>query len=98
MSEDGQLPCARMMTINRPSFWIYFIMCTVLIASYLMRPFQRGFGWPTPSLIALSVFFMLFLELLSQRVKNERTGRLLVNACYILETGCGLAFLFAVFS
>ena len=87
-----------MMTITRPSFWIYFVACIVLFVCYIFMPHRPVFGWLIPSLITLSIFVILFLELLSQRVKNGRMAGLLVNACYILEAGCGLGFLFAVFS
>src|SRR3569623_1756932 len=92
-----QLPLAHMMTINRPSFWVYFIVCVVLFVCSVYLTRGPVTGWKLPSAITLSVFIVLTIELLSQRIKDLKIASWLVNACYLLETACVIAFVFILF-
>lgn len=95
--ENDQLPLARMATISRPSFWIYFGVCAVLFACTIFREHEPFSGWMVPALIAIGIFVVLFIELLIQHTKSEKTAKLLINISYILEAGSALVFLYLVF-
>ncbi|MGZ3752590.1 MAG: hypothetical protein ACXVA2_24835 [Mucilaginibacter sp.] len=96
--EPDQLPLARMMTIGRSSFWIYFMACTILFTFGLFKPHQPLTGWRVPSLIAICIFVALLLELISQRMKNEKAARLLTTICYVFEAASVIVFVFITFS
>ena len=99
MDEDkDQLPLARMMSISKPSFWIYFTVYAVLFAYSILTAHTPMADWRMPSLIALCIFIALLLELVSQRVKSEKAVTLLTNACYIFEALSVVAFLIITIS
>lgn len=96
--EKDQLPLARMMSISKPSFWIYFLACAILFTCGLFKSHQPLTGWRVPSLIAICIFVALLLELISQRMKNEKTARFLATICYVFEAVSGIVFVFITFS
>ncbi|HTE01556.1 MAG TPA: hypothetical protein VK668_19850 [Mucilaginibacter sp.] len=95
--EIDSLPLSRMTTINRASFWIYFLACTILFSCAMLRPHKSVSGWMIPSLIGMSIFVILFLELIGQHVKKKRLARLIGNICHILEAVSVIIFVFLIF-
>jgi len=94
--EKDQLPLARMMSISKPSFWIYFTVCAVLFAYSILASRAPVADWRIPSLIALCIFTALLLELASQHIKSEKAANLLTNGCYIFEALSVIALLFII--
>ena len=79
---------ARMVTINKPSFWSFMGTC---IALYIYNHFSMpGNGDISVNIvdgnyICIAAFTGLFLNLISGAIKNTRLNRVLTIFCYLYE-------------
>jgi hypothetical protein len=88
MSEDKPLPLTRMVTINKPSFWIFIVACMVLYVSNkaltpdtLEDPFVN-----TNDLIIMGVAFGgLLLNVIGLYINDTQLNRIFTTSCYVLE-------------
>ena len=88
MTEDEPHPLTRMITINRPSFWIFFVACVVLYVynrsqdtseADVVRYAKYG------NYVCLAAFTGLFLTLLADMIKKPQASRLFTIFCYMFE-------------
>jgi hypothetical protein len=93
--EEDQLPTARMATITRASFWVYFTACTVLFVCSLLTPRHLMSDWAIPAAIALCIFADLLLEIIRQR--QGESACLLLYICYGFEAISAVLFAIIVF-
>ena len=90
MTEETPHPAARMATITRLSFWIFFGACILL---YVYNQITASDSLVTKShslnnfVIFIVAFAGLFLNLISITIKNPATNRILNITCYVFEIG-----------
>jgi hypothetical protein len=88
ITEDRPLPLARMVSINKPSFWIFIGAC-ILLYSYnkAITPdsgdlIKYVF---TDNYIIGAAFAGLFLTLITGAAKNTKTKYVFGIVCYVFE-------------
>jgi len=88
MTEENPLPLARMVTINKPSFWIFIGACMLLyIYNKTITPdngdrisyIQTGF------FVWIAAFVGLFMNLIAGSIKNNKASRAFHIICYVFE-------------
>ena len=90
MTEETPHPAARMTTITRLSFWIFFGACILL---YVYNQISASDSLVSKShslnnfVIFIVAFAGLFLNLISMAMKNPAAGRILNIVCYVFEIG-----------
>src|SRR5437588_3329748 len=94
--ELAPLPLSRMRTISKPSFWIYIAACIVLYISLLLNYPYSVQRVRSSTMVAFCAFFVLFIELVSQGLKNKWVLHYFNIISYVFETGSILFFLFII--
>jgi len=88
MHEDEPLPLARMATINKPSFWIFMIVCLALyICNKMLVPDTLAapvFDLNEIAIIGVA-FAGLFLNLVTAATNDKRLNEILTITCYVFE-------------
>ena len=88
MTEETPLPLARMVTINKPSFWIFIGAC---ISLYIYNKFTTPDTGDRIAYIVMGFFVLgaafigLFLNLVSDAIKNVKIKKVFAVTCYIFE-------------
>jgi hypothetical protein len=88
MTEETQLPLARMVTINKPSFWIFIGACILL---YIYNKFTAPdtgdrIAYILKGFFVLGAAFIgLFLNLVTDAIKNVKFKRVFAIVCYVFE-------------
>jgi hypothetical protein len=95
--EPDQLPLARMRTVSRPSFWLYFLACAILYIYITFTAHNPASRWRHSAFIAFGVFIALLLELISQWLRDQKKARFLVMACYIFEIASFITLVLIIF-
>ena len=95
--ELAPLPLSRMRSINKPSFWVYIAACmasyTIILLNYPYSVQRLRYSL----MVAFCAFFVLFIELISQWLKNKQLAHYLSITCYVFEIGSILFFSFIIF-
>jgi hypothetical protein len=80
------LPLARMASIKQPFFWIYLGMAIMIYAvEKFLTHTQPGWYYNQEQLIIGCVFIALFLNLISQGVRNKRAIMVIRVITYSFE-------------
>ena len=85
---------AMMVTINKPSFWIFIGACIILyIYNHFIVPGNAdiGFNVAEANYICITAFTGLFLNLISGAIKSNRVNRMATIFCYLFEVLAVLA-------
>jgi hypothetical protein len=101
MTEDKPLPLARMATINRPSFWLFLVLCLALYSynKFFNRDNQQIPGYSRNEIyILMAAFTGLFLILVTDAIKPPHLKRAFNIGCYIFEAVAILLLGIAVFA
>jgi len=88
MPEEKSLPLARMVTINKPSFWIFIVCCMVLyVINKTLTPdtLDNSFVNPNDLVIMGVAFAGLLLNLVCLYINDERLSRIFTISCYVFE-------------
>lgn len=100
MEEEEQLPLARMISINKPSFWIFFGVCLALYITewVLTRDTVRTNAFSVSQVVLLLAMFIgLILNIIAASIKNESLVRNFMICTYFFEIASVIAAAFLVF-
>jgi hypothetical protein len=101
MKDEEPLPLSRMATINKPSFWIFILVCLCLyVANKMIAPdtLNSTFVEPHDLLIIGAAFTGLLLNILTISLSNKVVASTLTVICYLFEAISIVALCFLVFS
>ena len=98
--EDEQLPLARMIAINKPSFWIFIAACFVLQVCEWQLSHNTGLtdGVVMNQIILLAIMFTgLLLNIIAIRIKDKPFAPNFMICTYFFEVAGVLAAAFLIF-
>jgi hypothetical protein len=88
MTEETSLPLARMITINKPSFWIFMCACITLYIynKYVTPDTGDRIPYLLKGFFVLGAAFVgLFLNLVGDAIKNTKFKKVFGIICYVFE-------------
>ena len=88
MKDEAPLPLARIVSINKPSFWIFLAACFVLY----VYEWQYNYDRVTAQMVILNhmliictIFIGLLLNVIAAGIKNKEGVRNLIICTYFFE-------------
>jgi hypothetical protein len=101
MPEDTPLPLARMVSINKPSFWIFMGACLALyVSNKVLAPdtLDGSVIWTNDFIIMCVAFAGLLLNMVTVFIKDETLNHVFSIGSYIFEAAGIIVLAFLVFA
>jgi len=101
MQNEKPLPLSRMATIDKPSFWIFILVCVgIYIINKVLAPdrLNSSFTHANDLPIIGAAFTGLLLNILTVSLTNRAVTHALTITCYVFEAVSIIVLLFLIFS